>query len=205
MFTTTPTHTERHPTETRRREVLTEARQIVATHGMHGLTTKALAHATGVSEGALYRHFKGKDDILLGLIDDIEETLFEKLEEAKEESGSVLERLERLLETHLSYSERRRGVSFIVISEVLLNGDRRLKQRMQTVIGRYLRLVQALLEEGVVEGQVKQNIDPSAAALAFFGLVQASITLWRLTSTESSPSERFGALWRLYRNGIAAS
>lgn len=201
MFTTT--HTERHPTETRRREILTEARQIVATHGMHGLTTKTLARATGVSEGALYRHFKGKDDILLGLIDDIEETLFEKLEEAKEEGGSVLERLERLLETHLSYSERRRGVSFVVISEVLLNGDQRLKQRMQTVIGRYLRLVQALLEEGVAEGQVKQNIDPSAAALAFFGLVQATITLWRLTSTKSTPSERFDALWRVYRNGVA--
>src|SRR3972149_3611247 len=130
MFTTT--HTERHSTETRRQEILSEARQIVATHGIHGLTTKNLARATGVSEGALYRHFEGKDDILLGLIDDIEETLFEALEDARDEGGSVLERLERLLGAHLSYSERRRGVSFIVISEVLLNGDRRLKQRMQT-------------------------------------------------------------------------
>src|SRR3989304_863625 len=108
MFTTA--HTERHPTETRRQEILTEARQIVATHGMHGLTIKSLARATGVSEGALYRHFEGKDEILLGLIDDMEETLFETLEKAEGQGGSALDRLERLLEAHLSYSERRRGV-----------------------------------------------------------------------------------------------
>ena len=203
MFTTI--HTERHSTKARREEILSEARQIVATHGMHGLTTKTLARATGVTEGALYRHFEGKNDILLGLIDDIEETLFEALEDAQEEGGSVLERLERLLEAHLSYSERRKGVSFVVISEVLLNGDRRLKHRMHAVIDRYLRLVQALLEKGVAEGQVKPNIEPSAAALAFFGLIQATITLWRFSSTELSPGEQFEALWRVYRDGIASN
>ncbi|MBI2170802.1 MAG: TetR family transcriptional regulator [Chloroflexi bacterium] len=203
MFTIT--QTERHSTETRRREILAEARQIVATHGMHGLTVKTLARATGVTEGALYRHFEDKRAILLGLIDDMEETLFETLEKAEGQGGSALERLERLLEAHLSYSERRRGVSFVVISEVLLNGDRRLRQRMQTVIDRYLEMVQGVLEEGVVEGQVKQTIDLSAAALALFGLVQATITLWRMTSTELSPSERLEALWRIYRDGIAVS
>lgn len=197
--------TEHHSTKTRRREILEEARQIVAAHGMHGLTTRTLARATGVTEGALYRHFESKVDILLGLIDDIEETLFRTLEEAKGESGSVLERLERLLRVHLSYSERRRGVAFVVISEVLLNGDRRLRQRMRRVIDRYLGLVQGLLEEGVVEGQVKPNIDPTAAALAFFGLVQATITLWRFTGVELSPSERFEALWQVYRDGVALS
>ena len=172
---------------------------------MHGLTMQMLARATGITEGALYRHFKGKDDILLGLIDYIEETLFATLEEATRESGSPVERLERLLRAHLSYSERQRGVTFVVISEVLLNGDRRLKQRMQTVIDRYLAMVRGVLEEGVVEGQVKQSIDLSAAALVFFGLVQATITLWRFTSTELSPGERFEVLWRIYRDGIALS
>ncbi|MBI4198635.1 MAG: TetR/AcrR family transcriptional regulator, partial [Chloroflexi bacterium] len=104
MFTIT--QTERHSTETRRREILAEARQIVATHGMHGLTVKTLARATGVTEGALYRHFEDKRAILLGLIDDMEETLFETLEKAEGQGGSALERLERLLEAHLSYSER---------------------------------------------------------------------------------------------------
>lgn len=202
---TTDQETERHPAQTRHREILEEARQIVAIHGMNGLKTRALAKATGVTEGALYRHFKSKDDILLELIGDIEETLFETLEEAQKKGGSVLEQLERLLGAHLSYAERRKGVSFVVISEVLLNGRRGLRQRMQAVIDRYLGLVQGLLEEGVVEGQVKQNVDPAAATLAFFGLVQATITLWRFADHELPPTERFEALWQLYRDGIALS
>lgn len=32
-------------------------------HGIDGTTTKAIARAAGVAEGALYRHFKGKDEL----------------------------------------------------------------------------------------------------------------------------------------------
>jgi AcrR family transcriptional regulator len=196
------TTTRRRPTEARRQELIDDARRILATHGMDGLTTKALAKAASITEGAIYRHFRSKNELLLRLIDDIEETLLEIAERAKESSGSPLETLEKLLREHLSAAERRSGVTFVVIAEVL-RGDLALRRRMQAVIERYLTMVDGLLEEAVRVGQVSPTIDRWAAALAFFGLVQATITLWRFADEELPVAGRHQALWRVFSRGIA--
>jgi TetR/AcrR family fatty acid metabolism transcriptional regulator len=94
-------------------------------------------------------------------------------------------------------------VTFSVISEVLLNGDRQLRQRVQLVLGRYLNLVESLLEEGVKKGEVDPAINRNTAAVAFFGLIQATITLWRIVGDEMPVAARSEALWQLFRNGVA--
>lgn len=192
----------RHTTEVRRREIIDEARHILASQGMDALTTKALAEAAGISEGAIYRHFSSKRDILLGLIDEITETLFETLEEAKQAGATPMEKLELMFREHLSYAERRRGVTFIVIAEVLQNDDRPLRQRMRAVMDRYLALVEDLLEEGVGAGEVSPDINRNAAAVAFFGLVQGTITLWRFASEGIPLASRHEALWGVFKGGV---
>ncbi len=196
------TTTHHESTLVRRREIIDCARRIIATRGAHGLTTRDLAHGVGLSEGAIYRHFRSKKDVLLGLIDEIEETLFECIERAKEEGDAPLEQLANVLREHLSYTERRRGVSFIVISEVLSNGDRQLRHRMHLVVERYLRTVEGILQEGIQSGQIRPTIDPKAAAIALFGLVQGAVTLWHFTAREVPLAQRYQALWEVYRNGI---
>lgn len=186
----------------RRQEIIDCARKIMATRGAHGLTTREIAHGVGLTEGALYRHFRSKRGVLLGLIDEIEETLFECIERAKEEGDPPLEQLANILREHLSYTERRRGVSFIVISEVLSNGDRQLRHRMRSVVERYLKTVEGILQEGIQSGQISPTIDPKAAAIALFGLVQGTVTLWHFTAREVPLAQRHEALWEVYRDGI---
>src|SRR3989304_3333254 len=114
----------------RREELIDQARKIIAAQGMEGLTTRALAQAVGITEGAIYRHFESKDDIIDGLIDDIEAMFFAVAERAQEENQHPLETLERMLQERLSAAERRRGVSFLVIAEVLRDGNSHLRRRM---------------------------------------------------------------------------
>lgn len=52
----------------RQNEIINAAIQIIAANGIQGLTTKVLAAAVGVSEPALYRHFKNKTEIIRLLI-----------------------------------------------------------------------------------------------------------------------------------------
>ena len=195
--------TQRRPTEARQRELIDHARKILANHGMDGLTTKALARAAGITEGAIYRHFRSKNDILLGLIDEVEETLLDIEQRARENSRSPLETLRQLLREHLSSAERRRGISFVVMAEVLRSDNRALRRRMQAVIDRYLRKVDGLLEEAAKVGQVSPTIDRWAAAQVFFGLVHATITLRRFADDALPVAARHQALWRVYSRGIA--
>lgn len=192
----------RHATQVRQREIIEAARKIIAEHGAESLTTKVLAGAVGVTEGAIYRHFDSKKSILLGLIGEIEETLFECIDKALSEEVSPLARLENVLREHLSYTERRRGVSFLILSEVLRNGHRQLQRQTQALIERYLSTIESILREGVEAGEINPDISVRTAAILFFGQIQGAVTLWRFVDPEASLSERHHSLWQLYRQAV---
>lgn len=194
----------RMPGPIRRRELIAEARRILATEGVDALTTRRIAHAAGLTEGAIYRHFRGKRDILLGLVDELDELVVAELQRAQARGGSALETLEHLLQEWFSSAERRRGVGFIVIAQVLLNGDSALRRRIRSVLQQHLTVVQDLLEQAVKAGDIDATVDTEAAALAFFGLVQSTVTLWRFTDSKAPLTERSGALWNVFRNGLRA-
>ena len=49
-------------------QIIEAATKRIDKYGIQELTTKNLAADIGLSEAALYRHFKSKNDILLGML-----------------------------------------------------------------------------------------------------------------------------------------
>jgi len=58
----------------RQREILRESAELVATHGYHALTMRAVARASGMKLGALQYHFATSDRLLRGLAAFVSET-----------------------------------------------------------------------------------------------------------------------------------
>lgn len=54
---------ERLPGAERREAILEASLHLFAQHGLHGVTTRQIAEAAGVSEALLYRHFDSKEDL----------------------------------------------------------------------------------------------------------------------------------------------
>jgi len=179
------------------------ARKIIATRGMEALTVREIAREVGISDGDIYRHFASKKDILMLLIEDIEKTLLEAVERAATEKAGTLESLGNVLKAHLSYVEQRRGISLIVISETVRLADKNLRRRMFEVINRYLNAIEGLLARGVKSGQIRQDIDPGTAALTFFALVHATVTLWALSNSSYSLAKKNKLLWESYMASLA--
>lgn len=190
-------------TEIRRKQIVEAARRLITTHGMAALTIQDLADAVDLSEGALYRHFASKEDILLLLVDDIQESLLAMVDQALTGQGTALERLEALLRHHLSYAERRRGVSFIVMAEAMQLTDGTLRRAVDALLQRYLDRVAGVVREAVASGEARP-VDPEAAALLFFGMVQASVTRWSIRRRRLSLTEHSAEMWTVYRDGLAA-
>ena len=68
---------ERQPTEVRKHQIARAAQELIARDGLAKFTTAAIARTVGISEGALFRHVKNKEEIIKLVIDEIEETLFD--------------------------------------------------------------------------------------------------------------------------------
>ncbi|CAN5575771.1 TetR/AcrR family transcriptional regulator [soil metagenome] len=53
----------------RRRQILEIAMRLFSEHGFSGTTTKEIAHASGISEAMVFRHFANKDELYSAILD----------------------------------------------------------------------------------------------------------------------------------------
>ena len=195
----------RQKTLVRQHQIIEAARDLIATKGMDGVTIDAIAEEVGLTEGAIYRHFASKHQILSLLVDDIESNLLDTVRSARDEGDSAVDSLERILEAHLSDVEGRRAVSFIVIAEAMGFDVARLSHRVALMFTHYLELIQAVLDQGIREGSVRPDVNVNAAATTFFGLIQSTATLWALNGYNGRLAEFRSQMWDIYKTGIVSS
>ena len=187
--------------DVRRHQIVQTARRIVASQGIAHLTIHGLAQEVGVSEGAIYRHFKSKDEILLVLIKEIEHNLLEDISESLKPRDTSINQLWHLMQRHFS-SPNRNGVSFVRITEALRFENPQVKQATRQMLENYLDTLANALRAGVRNGEVSAEIDPRAAALMFFGITEASVTLWSFNNRAHPLTQHSAALWTMFRNAL---
>ena len=187
----------------KQREIIACARRIIVAKGMGHLTTREIAKELKITDGALYRHFKGKGDILNLLVDDIEETLMKVVAEAALLSKDPVQKLENIFNTHLSYAEQRKGISFTIISQILSLRDKRLQRKMFGVINKYLKTIKLILKDGISQGRLREEINLTSASIVFFGMVQSMVTIWGLSGCRIRLNKnRLEETFSLFRAGI---
>jgi len=170
----------------RQREIIIAAREVIFSKGIEKLTVREIAKELKITNGALYRHFKSKYEIMSLLIDDIEENLLSAIQDAAKKSGDPLQKLENIFLSHLSYSEQMKGTSFTVINQVSGIQDKDLKIKMFGVLNKYLMTIKEILIEGMEEGIFRKDIDSTSASIVFFGTIQSIVTLWCLSGYKLS-------------------
>ena len=192
----------REKTTVRQRQIVDAARKVIIKYGSEHVTVRKIAEETGVSEGAIYRHFKSKRDILSLMIYDVESILLADFKSLPLNEPLTLETLEIVMSNHMASVVQRKGVSFQVIAEVVSFGDKKLNRQASAVINKYTERIRAILSEGVKAGAVREDIDLKAAATLFFGMTQGLVNSWTLSQYSFNLEEEYLSLWKLFREAI---
>ena len=74
-------------------------------HGIAGATTREIASAAGVSEGALYRHFKGKEEIARHLFQAIHERLARLVREAGARATTIDQQASAIVDAYCATAD----------------------------------------------------------------------------------------------------
>jgi len=185
----------------RRKQIVGTLRKIIIKFGSEHVTVRKLAEEIGFSEGALYRHFKSKREVLLFLVDDIKENLNGGLENAYP-IKNPLEILEKIARDLLSSIEQRKGATFLVIAEIISLGDKGLNQKISEVLKSFLAHIKQLILEGIKSGEIKEDVDVDMAATTFFGMLQGLVTIWSLNGFPSMLEIKNESMWKFYFEAI---
>src|SRR5512139_2338877 len=105
----------RRSTAIRKQQIIDAARKLIIKKGSEHLTVRAMAKEVGLTEAAIYRHFKSKREILSFLMNHIMDTMLHDVERRETGNTTSLDAIAQTLKQHLSEIEQRKGMSFQVI------------------------------------------------------------------------------------------
>lgn len=186
----------------RKEQIIYTAIQIISEEGVKKLTLKNIASRIGISDAALYRHFKNKHDIIQCMIGMVGNNLTKRLSVAVVNSEAPLYKLKKVLKEHLAYIENNKGLPRIIFSESVHQNDPVLRKLVLNMVNNYLDFIKGILVQARENGKIRKEINIDAAAHAFFGLVQATVLIWSLSDFEHSIPKKAEALFDVYSKGL---
>ena len=93
-------------------------------------------------------------------------------------------------------------MAFVIIAEALRFADTLVKQTTRQTVERYLESIEAILKNGVRNDEISDDVDTRAAAIMYFGMIQASVTLWSFSNRAHPLAQHSVALWTIFKNGL---
>ena len=156
-------------TDIRREQIVRAALEIVAEHGVSGITVKRVAERIGLAPSALYRHYASKADILAAILDTVEErqrtavTAAMAMDDALAGLKSILMSITGLIRDH-------RALPLLFPSEEIWHGPVEHRVQLQNAFARFTGSVADLVARAQRDGQVRADIDPWRVVILFFGL-----------------------------------
>jgi len=147
----------RKTSQERKKEIIDAARELIIREGVQGVTIKSISKKNRISEPAIYRHFKNKQAILVGLIESFESNLVMAIDEPIRYHKNPLDRLREIMKTHLIFTEKKRGILFAITAESIHFNDDFLRRKILGVIERYRIRIKDILQEAKGEGFTRRD------------------------------------------------
>ncbi|NPA51742.1 MAG: TetR/AcrR family transcriptional regulator [Aquificae bacterium] len=168
----------RKPVEERKEEVFFAIAHIIAEKGLSEVSTTEVAKRLGVSQPAIYKYFKNKDQMLVYFISHIKQQLENILNKAQTGKNTI-QKLKILYEHHFELIEKTKILPRVIFSDEIHLGDPEKRKALASVIDLYKEGIKSILQEGIKKGEIKK-IDVEIGANLIMGFIISCTLNWML-------------------------
>lgn len=168
-------------TSNRKRQIMKEATKIVSTHGLNSLTMSLLAKNVGVTEGAIYRHFSCKNELIKEILNDIFIETTNQIIEVTSQNLSSTDKLDLILRNQLSSFTKHPSEANILFSDEYFLTNRDTKILIYSIINTVQLYLQEIFEEGKIKGEFKSSLEARHTSMMFLGMIRMLVLNWELS------------------------
>lgn len=160
----------RKKTEIRQEQIKKAVLEIISKEGLNNVSTRNLAKKVGITEGAIFRHFKTKRDIILGIMEDVKNELITDLRKISVSDKPAEEKLFNFLCTHVRYLIRNKGITILLFSEAAHMNDKELKINLHSILSEQKTLIENIVTDGIKKGNWNKKVIPQDFATIYMGI-----------------------------------
>jgi len=190
------------PAEERRAATVEAVIKLAGEQNPSDITTTAIAQHMGLTQGALFRHFKSKDAILQAVMSWVTERLLARVDKAVDKASSATEALEAVFMAHIGFIAEHPGVPRMLFGELQRSGETLPKQMAQTLLQHYRERLRRLIETGKAQGELDARLDVDAAILLFIGTVQGLVMQSLMAGDVTRIRDDAPGVFAIYHRGI---
>lgn len=149
--------------EDRRDQILAAAAACFTTEGFHQTSIDAIARAAGISPGLIYRHFKGKEDLIAAMTARVQTESRRQFAQALE-YPSILAALEFLFDASIQRSEWKASVPLLmqIMAESFRNPQ--IAEILQKDNQYFCDFFALLIRQAQSRGQIDPGLPPEESA-----------------------------------------
>jgi len=168
-------------------EIIEAATKRIDEHGIQDLTIKTLAADLKLSEAALYRHFKSKNEILLGLLTYFIEEMKDRLDvilSCKDRSPS--EYLKDIFNSQLKTFVQKPSVVSVIFSESIFQFNKELSSTVSSMMEIMQNHIEGIVKKGQANGTFTKLVGVSTTTTIIMGGMRITVLKWKLSGHKSN-------------------
>jgi AcrR family transcriptional regulator len=191
--------------EKTRANIIKAAISLFAKNGFHNTSITEIAELCRLSKGALYWHFKDKEDLLMAVIEQVKEEWKNVLRKELKRNWSAHEKIHRILDllVKTTLENKERYVIFIVLIAEFTEVNERYEKVLRDGFMEFFEFISQIVKDGKKEGSIHPDINPDLMAVAFMGIWQGTLLQWLLNRNEVKLGDLVNCLRSMVFNGLS--
>ncbi len=159
----------------RQNEIIKASLELISQKGIQGLTIKNLSKKIGLSEAAIYRHFKNKTHILSAILDLFEQNLQKIfLEELKKQNSSLV-KIRNILLSHFKLFSDNTSLISVICPEDIFKNEPLLKEKIYHIINNNDKFFTEIIKKGQEKSEIRDDIAASHISTIILGALKLRI------------------------------
>ena len=185
----------------RANQLVDAARSLASETGSSAFTVAEVAARAGLSLRSFYRHFAGKDELLLALLEEEARIGAALMAEALAEVTDPLERLRAFVRGLFGFVVTGSAYASLLVREHLQLGERH-PDEVRDALAPLVDLLEADLVAAAAAGQIRAA--DRHDAIIVFSLILSHVHATILFTPGEDPEAGADRLWRFCRDGLGA-
>ncbi|MFB3925144.1 MAG: TetR/AcrR family transcriptional regulator [Syntrophales bacterium] len=167
----------------------------------NAITTAQISQRSGVNEALIYKYFGDKRGLLHQVLGDYLENYLNQLETELKDIKGALNKLRRLIWSHLNLYESNRVLTQILLLDVR-SCPGYFESESYAQVRRYSKLLIKVLDEGVREGELRGDIPTAVMRQVILGGIEHMCLPKIIYKKHYSPEELTKDLFEIVLAGI---
>ena len=161
----------------KRRVILDAAVKVFAREGFYGCRVADIADEAGVAYGLVYHYFRSKDEILDTLFLERWDLMLEEIARVDAEPAPAREKLAAIAGFIIDSYRYDPDLMKVIIVDVTRAANSFGRSHLEKIREAY-GLIGGIVESAQQRGELRSDITPTFAAMAFYGAVEQVLSGW---------------------------